>query len=1250
MDREKFRQKALKQTKQKKSKSAEFLMVKEDREATEGIGNPAFNVSSPDLLAHQTSDRKVIRRDTLDRTLAAHQQKCRLLASAEPKGNEYSRNYFDPLMDEEINPRQCGMEVSREDGTESTDIIKRDMYKRRRGVTLRIVFSSSPKQGELKTEKKKSQPFICPIHLGDERRTILLNSNVDGEVSIHRPDLVTEAQCNALDRGLYDSSGALHENSASLQSDVDIFWKVVSLIAENRLDSCTPLQVDTRILNDRLMKLFEERGQGEAQDGSRQEEILDSEETVNSRKRPESHKEGSEASEGYVQKNTILLGSSSLEQANLFIIPIVNFSSFYLPSSCTHCRVPSQPLIAHRDVWKENRPAELCTLTDVTHESKAAAAGPCWKVERSQAPQHLQVRMKCARGLKNKAPRGSYRLRVSLLGRPGGCVFQWQQTEQLKTRTHPVRHDGNFYDLGLYFHESLYVALPPKKDVKPGMAFLFELCLLRGKYASFDWVVGWAAFPVCDNNFDVVDGKFKCPLLRGHYDQKFDSFRKMEDLMCQDLDHWLCNLYFQVIKLPLCLDDQTTYERQTQLPPEFPVSLMAGAETAESGVENTAGLSEKQTEENICSSLDGQPLTPLRDPDTHKGSVPTDVKEVETHFNAKEGGRRQPASSQQDPKTQMRTAALPDNIDFDLVRFEEAEPAGPCYARISDLQKMRHSATPGDIFGCSKWGRDGGVEGTAGIQWVEAKNAAKQFRKHGAAPITKNDPIQNVNSAEVEKLQDKSHIISKRSISNKFGPCPMDCDLNLLKEDRELHKKTLSFDETIPSFFIWPDGSAPWSRAQRPRKEFGGEKAAAKWSLIVLELPGDLEVCPGQQLQKIRAPDNRITSFWEFLSRCSETTKRESLINHSVKEKSAAWRTGELEDYSEDVSYLEELEKHRFSVWCSSVADGTGSREFFKHLHFGMVSAFSELQFAEWRSQGFWFIILLMASLWFLRLYLHYLSQWLFLQAISIPVTKFHFSPFTVELCYPSSSLAIKEELLVVVVGPLMLNAVILPLVLIRWGCQLLFASCPDVLSKLIITMGLWTVLDPLAVFIVDTVLGRLTQNGETPIADAAKLYWVFVRTMQSGILGVMLTVLIYILLFIISSLILYLYCLRLHNDSWILDVFQRIHSEETKFFIPYDLEISNQELSYIVKRSEQWRGINGDRRKVAVYDYIWKNHGFKSRISSCDLQKQNEISVSALGPEDIISHVSIYTVYPSGFQELYRHFLRLPSGAIVET
>uniref|UniRef100_A0A8C3JV28 OFCC1 protein n=2 Tax=Scolopacidae TaxID=8917 RepID=A0A8C3JV28_9CHAR len=112
---QKFQQKALKQTKQKKSKSAEFLMVKEERAATEGIENPAFNISSTDLSAYQPSEERVIRYDKPDSTLAAHQQKLGLQAHAEPRGNEYSRNYFDPLMDEEINPRQCGMEVSGED-------------------------------------------------------------------------------------------------------------------------------------------------------------------------------------------------------------------------------------------------------------------------------------------------------------------------------------------------------------------------------------------------------------------------------------------------------------------------------------------------------------------------------------------------------------------------------------------------------------------------------------------------------------------------------------------------------------------------------------------------------------------------------------------------------------------------------------------------------------------------------------------------------------------------------------------------------------------------------------------------------------------------------------------------------------------------------------------------------------------------------------------------------------------------------
>lgn len=91
---------------------------------------------------------------------------------------------------------------------------------------------------------------------------------------------------------------------------------------------------------------------------------------------------------------------------------------------------------------------------------------------------------------------------------------------------------------------------------------------------------------------------------------------------------------------------------------------------------------------------------------------------------------------------------------------------------------------------------------------------------------------------------------------------------------------------------------------------------------------------------------------------------------------------------------------------------------------------------------------------------------------LPVLINRFKFFPHTVELCYQNSLLQTSEELVVVVVGPLTLNAGLLLMVLIRWVCQQRFDSFPSFLSKFIIALGLWTVLDPLAVFIVDSFLG----------------------------------------------------------------------------------------------------------------------------------------------------------------------------------
>lgn len=55
------------------------------------------------------------------------------------------------------------------------------------------------------------------------------------------------------------------------------------------------------------------------------------------------------------------------------------------------------------------------------------------------------------------------------------------------------------------------------------------------------------------------------------------------------------------------------------------------------------------------------------------------------------------------------------------------------------------------------------------------------------------------------------------------------------------------------------------------------------------------------------------------------------------------------------------------------------------------------------------------------------------------------------------------------------------------------------------------------------------------------------------------------------------------------LDVYWRLHAAEDKIFMPFDLEMSGEELDSICKMAEQWRGEEGERRKVSVHEYLWE-------------------------------------------------------------
>ena len=48
----------------------------------------------------------------------------------------------------------------------------------------------------------------------------------------------------------------------------------------------------------------------------------------------------------------------------------------------------------------------------------------------------------------------------------------------------------------------------------------------------------------------------------------------------------------------------------------------------------------------------------------------------------------------------------------------------------------------------------------------------------------------------------------------------------------------------------------------------------------------------------------------------------------------------------------------------------------------------SEMGVAQWRSREFWGMLIMFIITFFLRLYIHYIAQWLLLQALNVPVNK----------------------------------------------------------------------------------------------------------------------------------------------------------------------------------------------------------------------------------------------------------------------
>jgi hypothetical protein len=172
-------------------------------------------------------------------------------------------------------------------------------------------------------------------------------------------------------------------------------------------------------------------------------------------------------------------------------------------------------------------------------------------------PQPVEFRIRFLRSIKTKLPKGAYLIMITQYESLGGRPLAWSKIgtygigDEFPGTTKAVKHNGRYFDRAMKFEDSAYALCPSTKNCKPGFCFIIELFQLNSRTNPIDKPVGWTVLPMCNEEMTIVDGKFKLPMLKGRHSPLVQSYSSIERSMANDIDSWLCNIYFDIRKFTL---------------------------------------------------------------------------------------------------------------------------------------------------------------------------------------------------------------------------------------------------------------------------------------------------------------------------------------------------------------------------------------------------------------------------------------------------------------------------------------------------------------------------------------------------------------------------------------------------------------------------------------------------------------------------------------------------------------------------
>ena len=199
--------------------------------------------------------------------------------------------------------------------------------------------------------------------------------------------------------------------------------------------------------------------------------------------------------------------------------------------------------------------------------------------------------------------------------------------------------------------------------------------------------------------------------------------------------------------------------------------------------------------------------------------------------------------------------------------------------------------------------------------------------------------------------------------------------------------------------------------------------------------------------------------------------------------------------------------------------------------------------FWEWTST-----VSLAAFVFWMRMLIHYIGQWIFLKVMDAPVEHVVFYWYELKLEY--SYWRMTQQLGVVCVGMGANTLLFSFFCFVNHMANKYIGSFPVKACKFIAWYGVATCLD----FFIICVVDMANQNLD---GDLFKLYNFYEKTQKSGFIGFFMTFLVAFGMFIFNVFIFYNYIIFVHNDAKIHDIYLRITGLGRGYHIPYDNEIS---------------------------------------------------------------------------------------------